>query len=218
MLIAEADVDADVVPLLPDAGAGWSVQDLLDVEPGRTMVAYLSLLDVDSLDDCSASVGLTLVERAQARLAELAVQFTARVAGPTPVPDPDGKDRGPEFDDWGPHMVGAALALSTGAAQGRVGVARALMESLPACRLALAAGAMSYRQAWIVADAVALLDEEAKAAVDARVASRIATQSWEAFRRTLRRAVLAANPDLVLAEHTASMKHRGSTRSTSRAT
>jgi hypothetical protein len=68
---------------------------------------------------------------------------------------------------------------------------------------------MSYRQAWIVADAVALLDEDAKAAVDTQVTARIATQSWEAFRRTLRRAVLAANPDLVLAEHAQSMTHRG---------
>jgi len=206
MLIAETDVAPDV---LPDADGWASLEDLLKFEPGRTMVAYLSLLDVDSLDARSASVGLTLVERQQAWLSELAVRFTARVAGPTPVPDPDGEDRGPEFDDWGPYMVGAALGLTTGAAEGRVDVARALMESLPACRLAMAAGAMSYRQAWIVADAVALLDENAKAAVDARVASRISGQSWAAFRRTLRRAVLAAAPDMVLAEHTGSMKHRG---------
>ena len=206
MLIAETDVAPDV---LPDADGWASLEDLLEFEPGRTMVAYLSLLDVDSLDARSASVGLTLVERQQAWLSELAVRFTARVAGPTPVPDPDGEDRGPEFDGWGPYMVGAALGLTTGAAEGRVDVARALMESLPACRLAMAAGAMSYRQAWIVADAVALLDENAKAAVDARVASRISGQSWAAFRRTLRRAVLAAAPDMVLAEHTASMKHRG---------
>ena len=83
------------------------------------------------------------------------------------------------------------------------------MESLPKCRLAMAAGAMSYRQAWIVADAVVLLDQQAGADVDAKVTARVATQSWDAFRRTLRRAVLAANPDLVLAEHAQSMKHRG---------
>jgi hypothetical protein len=148
MLIAESDVDvyvddrdrAAAASLLPDAGPGWSNEDLLEFEPGRVMVSYLSLLDVDSLDEKSASVALTLVERQQAWLAELAVRFTARVAGPTPVPDPDGKDRGPEFDDWGPYMVGAALAITSGAAEGRVGVARTLMESLPKCRLAMSAG------------------------------------------------------------------------------
>jgi hypothetical protein len=94
---------------------------------------------------------------------------------------------------------------------GRADVARVITESLPACRLAMAAGFMGYRQAWIVAEAVtaAGLGQVGVAAVDARVASRIKGQSWAAFRRTLRRAVLAANPDLVLAEHTQAMKHRG---------
>ena len=113
MVIAEVDVDVDVderdravaASLLPDAGPGWSLQDLLDLEMDRTMVAYLSMLDVENLDPLSASVGLTLVERAQAWLAELAVRFTARVAGPPPVPDPDGKDRGPESDDVGARTL-----------------------------------------------------------------------------------------------------------------
>jgi hypothetical protein len=62
----------------------------------------------------------------------------------------------------------------------------------------------------VVAQAVreAGLDRAGIAAVDARVASGIKGQSWAAFRRTLRRAVLAANPDLVLAEHAEAMRHR----------
>ncbi len=74
----------------------------------------------------------------------------------------------------------------------------------------MAAGLMSYRQAWIVAEAVtaAGLGQVGVAAVDARVASGIKGQSWAAFRRTLRRAVLAANPDLVLAEHARAVKFR----------
>ncbi len=69
---------------------------------------------------------------------------------------------------------------------------------------------MGYWHARVVAQAVADagLDRAGIAAVDARVASKIKGQSWAAFRRTLRRAVLAANPDLVLAEHSEAMRHR----------
>ena len=100
--------------------------------------------------------------------------------------------------------------MTTGGAQTRAGVARKITESLPACQAMMAAGFMGYRQAQLVAEAVndAGLGERGIAAVDARVASRIKGQSWPAFRRTLRRAVLAANPDVVLAEHMAALKHR----------
>jgi len=217
MLIAEADVDvyvddsAAAASLLPDAGAGWSVEDLLEFEPGRFMVSYLSLLDVDSLDERSASVALTLVERQQAWLAELAVRLTAQVAGPTPPPDPDSRDPlGRDIIDGGVNLVAATLGMTTGGAQTRAGVARKITESLPHCQAMMAAGFMGYRQAQLVAEAVndAGLGQLGIAAVDARVASRIKGQSWPAFRRTLRRAVVAANPDLVLAEHAAALKHR----------
>ena len=74
----------------------------------------------------------------------------------------------------------------------------------------MAAGLMGYWHARVVAQAVtdAGLDQAAIAAVDARVASQIKGQSWAAFRRTLRRAVLAANPDVVLAEHREAVRHR----------
>ncbi|HTC70730.1 MAG TPA: DUF222 domain-containing protein, partial [Acidothermaceae bacterium] len=177
----------------------------------RAMVAYLSLLDVESLDEQSASLALTLVESEQAWLSELAVRLTARVAGPTPPPGSASSDPfGPDNIDRGVNLVAATLGMTSGGAQGRVDIARKITESLPKCRLAMAAGFMGYRQAWIVAEAVtaAGLGQVGVAAVDARVASRIKGQSWAAFRRTLRRAVLAADPDLTLAAHTAALKHR----------
>jgi hypothetical protein len=221
MLIAEADVDVTVTvtvdddaaatSLLPDAGPGCSINDLLEFEPSNMMVGYLSSLDVDSLDQRSASVMLTLLERQQAWLAELAVRVTARVAGPTPAPNHDGKDPfGRDNIDGGVNLVAATLGMTTGGAQSRADVARRITESLPHCQLMMAAGFMGYRQAQLVAEAVndAGLGELGIAAVDARVASRIKGQSWPAFRRTLRRAILAANPDLVLAEHMAAVKNR----------
>ena len=211
MLIAEVDVASDVVPGVD----GWaSMEDLLEFESGPAMIGYLSCLDVAELDERSASVVLQLWERQQAWIAERAVTVTARLAGPTPPPpdpastDPLGRD-GLDLDG-GVFLVGATLGMTSGGAEARVQVARAITESLPACRLAMAAGFMSYRQAQLVAEAVAAagLDQVGVAAVDARVASRIKDQSWAAFRWTLRRAVLAADPDLVLAEHTAAVKFR----------
>jgi hypothetical protein len=207
MLVAEVDNR----PQLPAADGWASIEDLLEFEPGRSMVAYLSLLDVEGLDEWSASVALTLVESQQAWLSELAVRLTAKVAGPTPPAGWAASDPlGPDSIDRGVSLVAATLGMTSGGAQGRVDIARKITESLPQCRLAMAAGFMGYRQAWIVADAVitAGLGQVGVAAVDARVASRVKNQSWAAFRRTLRRAVLAADPDLALACHTEAVKRR----------
>jgi hypothetical protein len=221
MLIAEADIDFDgdvdsravALSLLPDARPVWSLQDLLDFEPGLVTISRLSLLDVDTLDEPSASVALELLERQQAWLAEIAVRVTARAAGPTPPPpDPDSSDM-VERDpiDVGANLVAASLGMTSRGAQARVDTARAITETLPKCQLAMAAGHMGYGHARVVAQAVADagLDPAGIAAVDARVASRVKGQSWAAFRRTLRRAILAANPDLVLAEHAAAVVGRG---------
>jgi hypothetical protein len=188
------------------------LQDLLGFDPGLVTVSCLSLLDVDTLDEQSASVALEVLERQQAWLSEIGVRITARVAGPTPPPpDPDESDPiGGEPIDGGVNLVAATLGMTSGCAQARVDTARAITETLPKCQLAMAAGFMGYWHARVVAQAVADagLDRAGIAAVDARVASRIKGQSWAAFRRTLRRAVLAANPDVVLAEHVESMRRR----------
>ncbi len=150
-------------------------------------------------------------ERQQAWLAEIAVRITARVAGPTPPPDPESRDPfGRDSIDGGVNLVAATLGMTTGGAQTRADVARQITESLPHCQSMMAAGFMGYRQAWIVAEAVraAGLGQLGIAAVDERIASLIKGQSWAVFRRTLRRAVLAAKPDLVLAEHMVAVKER----------
>jgi len=161
MLIAEADVDffidecdrATAASLLPDAGPGWCNEDLLEFEPGRTMIGYLSLLDVHSLDENSASIMLTLLERQQAWLAEMGVRVTALVAGPTPpAADPNSADM-VERDpiDAGANLVAASLGLTSGGAQARVDTARAITEMLPRCQVAMVAGLMGYWHARVVA-------------------------------------------------------------------
>ncbi len=220
MLIAAADVDVDVdadgravaLSLLPDAAPVWSLQDLLDFGPGLFTLSCLSQLNVESLDERSASLALELLERQQGWLGELGVRLTARVAGPTPPPpDPDEFDPvGCDPIDTGVSLVAATLGMTSRGAQARVDTARAITETLPACQLAMAAGLMGYWHARVVAQAVADagLDAAGIAAVDARVASKVQGQSWAAFRRTLRQAILAANPDAVVAEHTEAMVHR----------
>ena len=208
MLIAEADIATDGLP----ADDAWaSIEELLEFEPGPAMISYLSCIAVAELDARSASVVLQLWERQQSWIAERAVTVTAAIAGPLPPPNPDSTDPlGRDTIDVGANLVAATLGMTTTGAQTRVDVARVITESLPGCRLAMAAGFMGYRQAWLVAEAVTVagLGQVGVAAVDARVASRIKGQSWAAFRRTLRRAVLAANPDLVLASYTRAMQFR----------
>ena len=195
MLIAAADIDVDVdvdvravaLSLLPDAAPVWSLQDLLDFEPGLVTISRLALLDIDTLDEAAASVALELCERQQAWMSELSVRLTARVACPTPPPpNPDSFDiveRDPI--DTGANLVAATLGMTSGGAQARVDAARAITD-VPKCQLAMAAGFMGYWQARVVAQAVADagLDPAGVAAVDARVASRVKGQSWAAFRRT----------------------------------
>lgn len=85
MLIAAADV---VDETLTNDGLA-SLKELLHCEPGPAMITCLNCLDLDALDDVSHMIAMELVERQQSWLAELAVRITAKVAGPTPTPNPD---------------------------------------------------------------------------------------------------------------------------------
>lgn len=203
MLIAAADV---VDETSTDDGLA-SLKELLECEPGPAMITYLNCLDLDALDDVSHMIAMELVERQQSWLAELAVRITAKVVGPTPVADPDRASH--DIDDFSAELVAASLGLAPGGARMRVEIARCLTETLPMCRAAMAAGDMSYHHAWVLVEATSELDPIAMAAVDAEVAARVRGQSWTAFRRTLRRALLAAAPDLAEAEHVEALNNRG---------
>src|SRR5476651_1841778 len=111
MLVAEVDVAGDVLP----GDDGWaSVEDLLENEPGPAMIGYLSCMDVAVLDERSASVVLELWERQQGWMAERAVTLTARLAGPTPPPDPGSTDPlGRDSIDGGVNLVAATLGMTT---------------------------------------------------------------------------------------------------------
>jgi hypothetical protein len=190
MLIAADDI-ADEMP----ADDGWApLEQLLDFEPGPAIIAFLNALDPAEIDDAGAVTVMELWQRQAAWLAERMTSSIAAVAGPTPTKEAAKADL--IGDDWNIDYVGAALGLSTGTARVRVATARRLTESLPQCRAAMAAGHLTSQHLWAIVEAIADLEADAIASVDQRVASKIRGQSWPSFRRTLRRAVLAAAPDL----------------------
>ena len=92
------------------------------------------------------------------------------------------------------HEVGAALRLSPATAGERTWVAVSLRRRLPAALAALQAGEVSYLQAAHLVAAVRELPDEATSRVETRVLHKAAEQTLAEFKRTVRRAVLAADP------------------------
>lgn len=202
MLIAADDI-ADEMPVIDDLAP---LEQLLDCEPGPAMIAYLNLLDPADINDSNVATVMQLWQRQMAWLSERATSSVAAVAWPTPTEESAKTDV--VGDDWNIDFVGAALGLSTGSARVRVEGARRLTESLPLCRAAMVAGDLTQQHLWAVVEAIADLDADAIALVDQRVASKIRGQSWSSFRRTLRRAVLVAAPDLAEAAHGSAAANR----------
>jgi hypothetical protein len=90
----------------------------------------------------------------------------------------------------------------------RVELARDLAR-LPRTRAALAAGALDVVRARAVVDAVAVLDDDTAAVVEARVIARAPAQTPPMLRACLRRAVLAADPAAAQARHRVAVRGRG---------
>lgn len=88
------------------------------------------------------------------------------------------------------EAVAAALRVPPGSMRSRMDLARSLAERLPAAMALLAAGLVSQRHAFDLAEATASLSPGAAAAVEARVLPRAAEQTAAQFRAAIRRAVL----------------------------
>jgi hypothetical protein len=89
--------------------------------------------------------------------------------------------------------VAAACSVSHQGALYRVDLAADLAR-LPGTRLALAGGRIDRAKALAIVEAVAVLDDAAAAAVEARVLHRAPGQTMPNLRAALRRAVIAADP------------------------
>jgi Domain of unknown function (DUF222) len=144
--------------------------------------------------DCCLTV-LGWVAREKSRLDALVVRTQARFAAQRPPDEKDagGVERG--FSEFAPDELAAELRMSTGTARNQLDLAVALLSRLPGTLAALEAGEIDLRRAKAVAEVTAPLSDEQAAAVETRVLARGGRGSHEAFRRAVRTAVLAVDPD-----------------------
>ena len=188
-------VDAIVAPA--DVAAWAAI-----AAPGPDAVAALSAVDPARIDGAARIDLLVGLERQIAWL--LAAQQRVLAAL-------DGQAlswAGEASRDFTHEQVGAALRLSPGTAAGRLAVARALSDRLPATSERLADGEITYWQARKLAEAVAPFDDETTAIIEQRVLRRAAEQTLSQFTATLRRAVLAADPRSAERRHADALDER----------
>src|SRR5262245_25281031 len=164
--------------------AAIDISAITETAPGPELAALLATIDPDRLDPRQRVDLLVAFERLHGWLAA----GQARVLA--------GLDAAPIFADgeWTREEVATALRLSAQAAQRRIDVARALCGRLPATRSALAGGEISYLQALTIAEETEELDPAAALGVEEKVLVRAVDQTVAELRRSVRRAVLAADP------------------------
>ncbi|HVE98813.1 MAG TPA: DUF222 domain-containing protein [Mycobacteriales bacterium] len=157
-------------------------------EPGPEVITALATFDVETLSEFDQVVLLRTLEKARHWLDALQQPVLAAVAGEAGT------------HDWGREEVAAALSLSKQTADRRITAARNLSGCLTATLAALRAGRISY---WHAAHLAA---QTAGLAVDlAREVERLALpkalgdgtrpgEGLAAFRRTVTRALIEADP------------------------
>ncbi len=173
--------------LVPAAETGrWRVDAALAAEPGAVYAGCLAELDPRVLD------GETRVDliRAWARVAAW-VDAQQQVALAAVVDATE--DAGLTGDD-ARHEVGVALRLSPGSAYDTVQRAAALTGRLTDTLAALRRGEISGLQATTIAKMVEHLDNNLAKTVQARVLATAPDQTLAEMKRTMRRAVIAADP------------------------
>lgn len=120
-------------------------------------------------------------------------ELTRRARGWRGVAAAGGAPEALPARDLAAAEVAAASNLSHQGALFRVDLAADLVR-LSGTRLALAGGRIDRAKVLAIVDAVAVLDDGAAAAVEARVLSRAPAQTLPGLRAALRRAVIAADP------------------------
>jgi hypothetical protein len=151
----------------------------------------LDLAAASGADKAAAVVGWE-------RLIRLATAGQMRVLASLPrEPSPSAAGvvgPGQEPVDWSVEEVSAALMVSAAAAQHKLWAARRLTDWFAATLGQLAAGAVGYGHVHALLECTAVLDAAAAGQVQERVLGRAPGQTVAGFRRSLRRAVLAADP------------------------
>jgi len=169
-----------------------------EVEPGVLAMTLLRGLELERLDELQRIEAAAAWERqqawvaAQAQLALAAV--TADLSGMA-VAEQVKARRSSARTDRG------VFALVAGGGGEQVGGRRAAGRGSAVDDASLEAGSISFRHAFVLADAVLELQPDEVAFVEARVIEKAAQQTVAQFTRAVRRAVLAAAPQLAAARH-----------------
>ena len=183
----------EVLAVLAAAAAPEKDADL----DGAAVAVALAGAELGSLPDDGVVAAVAAASRLAAWAAgvELAAtaELTRRAQGWRGVGVNGGAPELLSARDLAAAEVAAACSVSHQGAVFRVDLAADLVR-LPGTRLALAGGRLDRAKVLAIADAVAVLDDDAAAAVESRVLPRAAGQTMPALRAALRRAVIAADP------------------------
>jgi hypothetical protein len=160
-------------------------------QPGPQSLALLSAVDPDRLSPAEKIDLLVAYERHAAWLAACQSRVLASIAKSGPRHE----------DDWVCDEVAAALRLSVAAAGRRLDFAESLATRLPGTWKMLADGEITFLHALAIHDAISGLSDEVVAAVEARVLPAAPRQTLAQFKRSVRRAVIAADPRTAQERH-----------------
>lgn len=200
--------DASAIPAGEPGTDPVSAVPPTTVLSGSALATALSAMQPDGLpsfDLLEAIAGWErLVAWAQARQAEVISEFARRRPGPY-APD----QRGRSVSEFAADEIAARLSVSRQTAENKLHLAVALVDLLPATRDALLAGHVDLPKARAIAEHTASLpDLAACRAVEARVLARAGCQTLPQLRRSLARAVTAADPQAAAKRHTSAKAGR----------
>jgi Domain of unknown function (DUF222) len=185
-------------PLSPGAAGALAVEHMA---PGPAQAGWLAAAagEAGSLDEYGLA-GLAIAARqlaSWAQAAELAAvaQITARAAAADRRIGRAADGRPARLCRDAVAQVSLALMLTDHAAADWADLAITLCWRLPETGKALASGAIDLARAKVIAEATAVLGQDAARAVEAQVVPEAGRQTTAQLRVRLRRAVIAADPD-----------------------
>jgi hypothetical protein len=188
--------DPDSMPECPD----WTVDDVLagrvataevladcvSGRPGAGRVQMLSGLDREALTYDQCCDYLRALELQQRWLQAEQLRTLAAIA-----------ERDPSAQNWSQESVAVAMNLSPSHAGSVLVEATALVSELPATTTALAEGRISVRHARAISESSQSIETELRGPLEQAVLSRAESQTVPELRRSLTRACLRLDADVV---------------------
>lgn len=208
--LLDADPGDDGAPP-PEGGPGDEVPPVSELVPSGWTALELDPTDPASLGDRELVEHLVAWERcvawAQARQARLLAELARR----RPADDSPGARRTPGgtvLSEFAADEVALALRLGRGTAAERITVARTLVRTLPETLAAWETGELTQQKVRVLVEGLDGLSVERARAVQDRVFRRAGRQTPAQLRASVRRAVLAVDPDAAADRHRAARARR----------